>query len=1043
VFQILNNCTVEVISLIFSNSANEVSIANAIEIGSENIAPSQYNLFMQNCEFKNIPECVVKCLAGTFADKIFFNNCLFHNSRSIELVVSEFNKEASFASLEFKSCVFANYAKEVICFSENANLTNGSISINHCVFDSISVADSFPIIGIENASDLSIENSVFSNSKSANPFKLIAGAKLDYCDFYRCADLGSSTGQSCLYYNPKYDANYFVTNESLFSKANDGDNIGILPWEYNAEPEDSIDIGDNPNNYENQGVWVVPTPDDNGKWESYFLKYNQNGKLKYRADKKGDVIPDFSHVGYRRGEKKLPELAVLASVSPIEGDATSYIQHIIDSVAQNTNLNSEGFKGTILIKAGTYEFSSDISLRSQGIVLRGEGQGNDGTILIATSKSEGSSLIKVGAASGSLNKIASSVQNIVPSYIPVGAKYVIVPKGHEFSTSDHICIYQQFNKAWVNDLKMDQIPDDGDVNQWVASDYAFNFEREVKRIASGSTGDSIFFYNPIVMALDVNYNDSRKVYKCTFNERIQNCGIENMQLQSVYASETDENHAWNAVYFNRAEHCWAKNITAKYFAYSCANISSYARYITVTNCTSLSPKSVVTGGRRYSFNCNGQTSLISNCSASEGRHDYVTGSRVCGPNVFSYCTATKASNDIGPHHRWAVGTLYDVVTSDNELNVRDRSNYGTGHGWAGVNQVMWNCKGKTAICQNPWVSAKNYCIGFKGSYVNDDTFGDRPRGEWDGANVDGLNPLSLYLAQKSDRGIYTDFGLQGNQGFYINDSTVELKFNQPFERVSALKNTNYIANGSAGLTGSPKIVNEVDSVTVSLNFSSIGFLPYNSLIIIEVQYVKANNGALINGISQTSVQVPDLRPIVTMASQEVSSGETDFVIAKSSKKGDVFLLFITQVPKNVKDMEQALSNGLGTVVRNVNANDTIEISTFNLKEGYYYAFAADTEGRISEKSSKSAFIKSIVSVNQSEQAKPSVYCFNSTVYVNFSNVNFNKASVHIYNSGGKLIHRQRIFESKNTIELGLQESLYFAKVSYDNMSITKKIYLTE
>ena len=73
-------------------------------------------------------------------------------------------------------------------------------------------------------------------------------------------------------------------------------------------------------------------------------------------------------------------------------------------------------------------------------------------------------------------------------------------------------------------------------------------------------------------------------------------------------------------------------------------------------------------------------------------HDYVTGAQVCGPNVFYNCTASQTFADIGPHHRWSVGTLYDNIVTDGEINVQDRGQMGSGHGWAGVTQVLWNCR---------------------------------------------------------------------------------------------------------------------------------------------------------------------------------------------------------------------------------------------------------------------------------------------------------------------------------------------------------------
>ncbi|MCU0468893.1 MAG: hypothetical protein MUF58_09845, partial [Arcicella sp.] len=145
-------------------------------------------------------------------------------------------------------------------------------------------------------------------------------------------------------------------------------------------------------------------------------------------------------------------------------------------------------------------------------------------------------------------------------------------------------------------------------------------------------------------------------------------------------------------------------------------------------------KSILTGGRRYSFNNNGQLNLFINCHTTEGRHDFVTGAKVCGPNAFVNCTAKNTHGDTGPHHRWAMGTLYDNIVTDGEINVRDRGNSGSGHGWAGVNQVLWNCK--------VWV------IGLQGKKVdNSFKLGERPDGEWEGLNKANLQPSSLYYAQ--------------------------------------------------------------------------------------------------------------------------------------------------------------------------------------------------------------------------------------------------------------------------------------------------------
>ena len=62
--------------------------------------------------------------------------------------------------------------------------------------------------------------------------------------------------------------------------------------------------------------------------------------------------------------------------------------------------------------------------------------------------------------------------------------------------------------------------------------------------------------------------------------------------------------------------------------------------------------SVVRGGRRYSFYIKGGSNLFTGCRVDGGRHQFVSGSKSAGPNVFHDCHATNSHNDVGPHNNW-------------------------------------------------------------------------------------------------------------------------------------------------------------------------------------------------------------------------------------------------------------------------------------------------------------------------------------------------------------------------------------------------------
>jgi hypothetical protein len=477
-----------------------------------------------------------------------------------------------------------------------------------------------------------------------------------------------------------------------------------------------------------------------GPWQSKFIKVDKKGNLVYVPDEKGNVIPNFSKVGYYGGDKTIPDIAVVKTISSTGTESDEMlIQAAIDEVAKKP-LDKNGFRGAVLLKKGTYKIPENIHITASGIILRGEG---DETKLIATAKKQ-VSLIEV-TGKGSVTEIKGSRVKVLDEYIPTGAFSFTVTSAAGFSKGDKIILFRPGTDKWVEDLKMDQIDARDGTKQWTAKEYNLSYERIITRVE----GNKIFIDNPVVMSMETKYGGA-EIFKYSFEGRINHVGIENMYIESTYEKDTSENHGWSAIQFDKIEHSWVRNVTAKYFGYSCVTLEGNAKNISVLNSNCFDHKSIITGSRRYSFNNNGQLNLFIHCRTTDGRHDYVTGAKTCGPNVFYNCSSTKTYADIGPHHRWSSGTLYDNIITDGEINVQDRGNWGSGHGWAGVTQVVWNCTVKKAAIQNPWASGKNYCIGLKGDKYEGRLKG-RPDAEWEGQNKDELQPPSLYMAQLKER----------------------------------------------------------------------------------------------------------------------------------------------------------------------------------------------------------------------------------------------------------------------------------------------------
>lgn len=477
----------------------------------------------------------------------------------------------------------------------------------------------------------------------------------------------------------------------------------------------------------------------------------KNGRLIYVPDEKGNTIPDFSNCGYMGGGVKLPTLPVRAVVAaPKEGDAGKSIQAAIDKVSKRPP-DKRGFRGAVLLKKGVYKINEPLRINTGGVVLRGEGQDENGTVLVATQKKQHSLIEVQGQGFGKTT--TAPARRILDSYAPVGTHTLRLDSTKGLRVGSNIIVRRIGNKEWIQEIKMDRItprPVTGGTRQWEP------FNMDFDRIVTGINGDRITIDAPVVCAIEERWGGG-EVLSFDNSQRISHIGIENLRGESEfdrsvtaeYGSQkkkyfSDERHGWDFIAINAAENVWVKNITALYFGYSAVNIGQ-AKWVTVEDSKCLEMVSEITGSRRYCFNIDGQLNLVQRCEAQTGRHDFVVGGRVCGPNVFLFGKASNSFATSEPHHRWSVGGLYDNVKAP--MAIQDRQYMGSGHGWSGANYVAWNCEGPL-VCQKP-PTAQNWAIGHIGQ-KEAGAFAPREDGYWESHGKHVL-PQSLYLQQLKDR----------------------------------------------------------------------------------------------------------------------------------------------------------------------------------------------------------------------------------------------------------------------------------------------------
>jgi hypothetical protein len=446
-------------------------------------------------------------------------------------------------------------------------------------------------------------------------------------------------------------------------------------------------------------------------------------------------LPDFSFAGYRGGGVSLPSVATVETVEPGDGDDRARIQAAIDFVSTRP-ADASGHRGAVLLRAGTYEVGDTITISTSGVVLRGEGQGDDGTVLHAT-KPEQHTLLRVQGSGSGLPEDTGTRSIITDEYVPVGSTTLQVSDGSVFAVGDTVVVERTPNDDWVTDLGMDAFG-------WTAESYHIGHERNITAI----DGDTLTIDIPIVDALNHTHGGG-SVYRTTVPGRLEEVGVENLRIVSAFASATDEDHGWIAVELRRTRHSWVHGVTAVHFGYSAVSISAESAFNTVQEVAMLSPISQVTGGRRYAFNVSdGIGNLFQRCYSEEARHDFVTGSRTTGPNVWLDSLSVDSSNDDGPHHRWSTGMMLDNVVSF-KIHVENRKDSGSGHGWSGAQTLFWNTISESIRADAP-LGAMNWTIGSMGTQDEGGWAPEEPFGWWESHNAP-VEPRSLYLQQLTDR----------------------------------------------------------------------------------------------------------------------------------------------------------------------------------------------------------------------------------------------------------------------------------------------------
>jgi hypothetical protein len=408
---------------------------------------------------------------------------------------------------------------------------------------------------------------------------------------------------------------------------------------------------------------------------------------------------------------------------PKGSDSREKIQAALDRVKAKVP-GSDGSKGTVLLKKGTYYIDGTLKVGS-GVVLRGEGDGEHGTVLIFNTSGENNAIVVEGDGPV-VDMDPNKKVRIAQDYVPSGSIALDIEDASQFQPGDFVCVKKTVNEKWIEDLGMGERlrhirggEEGAKKSPWKPESYQFKHIRQIKAVH----GNTITLDMVLPQSFD-KLHGGGEVYKVNTDKLGTQSGVEYIRIVSNYdtaVSGNDKNtnfkNFWTGIALTNASDSWVRNCTMMHFVKSAVSIGDNTQNVTVRDCKTLKPIGPKAGGRRYPYSINGGTGhLVYQCYTEDGRHDFAGGSRTMGPFAFVKCTAVRGGAS-EPHHRWGTGYLFDCIITDGGIGAFNRGDSGTGHGWAAANTMVWNANARSVTVFDPETTGENnFAIGYSGEY---------------------------------------------------------------------------------------------------------------------------------------------------------------------------------------------------------------------------------------------------------------------------------------------------------------------------------------
>jgi hypothetical protein len=307
---------------------------------------------------------------------------------------------------------------------------------------------------------------------------------------------------------------------------------------------------------------------------------------------------------------------------------------------------------------------------------------------------------------------------------------------------------------WVHFMGMDDLHRNGKAEHWVSVDHL-----EVRRKVAAVDGKRIRLEVPLMDDYDASFFDGghATVTKVEVSGQIEQVGMEDLRIVAPKQTIALGQPEYSGMQVRDVVNGWVRGVTWQDTTNG-VSVNAGSSRLTFVNCDIEQSVAVTSNAKPADFAIDGGQILIDRCRASGDNTFYVvTQDREQGPVVVLDCKF-MGNGHISPHQRWFTGLLIDNTdVPEGGIDMMNRGEMGSGHGWAIGWSVVWNSEAKTLGMNTP-PGSMIWSIGNRGEET-DPAFpiydGGPARATLQPATIDHagapVKPRSLYLEQLKER----------------------------------------------------------------------------------------------------------------------------------------------------------------------------------------------------------------------------------------------------------------------------------------------------